>query len=80
MGEDSGLLGMLSGVGDALLKILPKSPFVYLDMIPEVAATLGYVNYFVPISTCLVIAEGWLTCIGVYYIYSLALRWVKAIR
>lgn len=59
--------------------LLIKSPFVYLDMIPEVQRTLGIVNYFVPISTMITIMEGWLTAIGIFYVRSVILRKVGAI-
>lgn len=76
----SGIGEFLSQLGDVIIKVLPKSPFVYLDMNPAVAEVMGYVNYFVPISTCVAIAEVWLVSIGLYYVYMIVLRWVKAIQ
>lgn len=62
-----------------ILSFLPKSPFVLLDNSP-VAEFLGYFNWIIPINSMLSIGEAWLFAIGVFYIYSIALRWVKAIE
>ncbi|MEG1011564.1 MAG: hypothetical protein RSD27_01720 [Ruthenibacterium sp.] len=75
----TGIGNFLSQLATVIATILPKSPFVYLDMIPEISSVLGYVNYFVPVSTCVTIAEGWLLAIGLYYLYSVALRWLKVV-
>lgn len=84
MGEQ--ILKWFSSIGDAFVSIwnfvlllLPKSPFVYLDMVPAVQQVLGYVNYFVPISTCLTILEAWLLSIIGWYATMVILRWVKAV-
>lgn len=74
MGED-----LLSKIIEIINTLLIKSPFVYLDMIPEVQRTLGIVNYFVPISTMITIMEGWLVAIGIFYVRSVILRKVGAI-
>lgn len=77
------ILSFLSSVLDRVLAVvlvlLPKSPFVYIQMIPDVEKILGYVNYFVPIQSCLVIAEAWLSAVAVWYIYQAILRWVKIV-
>lgn len=67
----------------AILALLPDSPFKILDNMEatgEIAEWLGYVNWFVPIYSFVGILEGWLVCIAVYYIYQVALRWLKAIE
>ncbi len=60
------------------LSILPDSPITALDNSP-VAAYLGIINWFMPISFFLSSMELWLTAIAVYYAISAILRWVKAI-
>lgn len=59
--------------------LLPPSPFKLIDNSP-IAEYLPTINYFIPVSEILAIGQSWLFCIGVYYIYQIALRWVKAIE
>jgi hypothetical protein len=40
---------------------------------------LGYINYFIPIQEMLVLLGTWVLAINGYYIYSIVLRWAKAI-
>lgn len=65
---------------DALLSLLPLSPFAE----PIAALTdlpyLGYINYFFPLGDCIKIGIAWTTAIGVYYLYSVIARWVKLIQ
>lgn len=70
----------LAQLGGVIVDVLPKSPFVYVEMSPEVSNVLGYVNYFVPVSACVAIAEAWLVAIGGWYMYQIVLRWVKAVE
>ena len=70
----------LSGLGDNLIKILPKSPFYYFDANPEVKQVLHYLNWFIPIDIMLSITEGWLIVIASYYVYQVILRFAKIIE
>lgn len=75
--------GIVSGVNkilNAILFMLPDSPFADLEIPDEVRNIFGYVNYFVPIKAMLIIAGSWLTAIAIYYIYQTILRWAKAIK
>jgi hypothetical protein len=40
---------------------------------------LGYINYFLPITEISLILSTWLIAIGLYYVASIVMRWVKAI-
>jgi len=40
---------------------------------------LGYINYFLPLSEMVGITTAWLIAIGMYYIASVVMRWIKAI-
>ncbi len=74
---------ILSGGLNAILSLLPDSPFKVLDDLTasgEIAEWLGYVNWFVPIYSFVGILEGWLLCIGIYYIYQVVLRWLQVIE
>ncbi len=63
----------------AVLKLLPTSPFVaFLDACSDLPY-LGWLNWFLPVGQMIAIGEAWLTAIGLFYAYSVILRWVRAI-
>ncbi len=66
----------------AVLNFLPDSPFTILDTMSssEFSEWLGFLNWFIPVNTFVAILESWLVCVGLYYIYQVVLRWVKAIE
>lgn len=62
-----------------LLKVLPYSPFVeYIDKLEELPY-LSYLNWFIPVGEFVAIGTTWLGAIAIYYMYSIILRWIKAI-
>lgn len=74
---------LIAGGLKAVLGFLPDSPFKILDSLDptgQIAEWLGMVNWFIPIYSFVGILEGWLVCIGVYYIYQVVLRWLHAIE
>lgn len=65
---------------EAVLSILPRSPFTrYINALTNLPY-LEYLNWFIPIPTFIVIGEAWLTAVAVFYLYSIVLRWIKAIE
>lgn len=75
--------GLITGGLSAILSLLPDSPFLILDSLDpagQIAEWLGMVNWFVPIYSFVGIFEGWLLCIGIYYVYQIVLRWLNAIE
>lgn len=65
---------------DWVLNLLPTSPFVaYIDALESVPF-LAYLNYFVPVSSFVAIGEAWLVSVGLFYLYSIILRWIRAIE
>ena len=65
---------------DWVLKLLPTSPFAaYIDAL-ETIPFLASLNYFLPISTFVAIGEAWLVAVGLFYLYSIILRWIRAIE
>lgn len=65
---------------DWVLALLPFSPFAkYIDEL-ETLPYLPYLNWFLPIGDFIVIGSTWLVSIGVFYLYSIILRWLKAIQ
>ncbi len=62
-----------------VLKLLPLSPFApYIDQLSALPF-LGYLNWFIPVGTLVGIGTAWLTAIGLYYLYSVVMRWIKLI-
>ena len=62
-----------------VVSLLPTSPFAaYTDKFSSMPY-LKYINYFIPISDFIVIGEAWLVAIGLFYLYSIVLRWIRAI-
>lgn len=68
-----------NGLIEAIIAILPTSPFA--EFISEFASLpfLGYLNWFFPVHECLVVMTAWLGAIALFYVYSIVMRWVKMI-
>lgn len=66
-------------IKEGLATILPLSPFVdfiaTLDSLPY----LGWLNWFIPIGDMLRVFAVWLTAVGLFYGYSILLRWLKVL-
>lgn len=63
-----------------VLSLLPASPFVgYTNLINSVPF-LGYLNWFIPIGEILVILEGWLAVVTVYYSMLYILNYVGVLK
>jgi hypothetical protein len=73
------ILNSLGALLSFAILALPKSPFAILDNSP-IAEFLPTINYFVPVNEMIGIGQAWLTAIAIYYIYVIALRWIKAIE
>ena len=61
---------------------LPLDPFSdFIDQLQygEISKYIGYINYFFPVKFLFMALGSFLTCLAVYYIYSISLRWIKAI-
>lgn len=62
-----------------VIGLLPNSPFKLLSNSP-VQPYLAYINWFIPFDFIVSTMEAWLAAIAAYYLYSVILRWVKAIN
>ena len=63
-----------------VLSLLPLSPFKgFIDKLEDIPF-LGYLNYFIPVGTCLKIGAAWLSAIALFYLYSVVARWIKLIE
>lgn len=65
---------------DWVINLLPTSPFTRFINLLEDLPFLDYLNWFIPIGTFIAIGQAWLVSIGLFYAYSIILRWVKAIE
>lgn len=64
---------------EALMKVLPTSPFSrYIDAFRDMPF-LGWINWFVPIRAMLTVFSSWLGAVALFYLYSIAMRWLKVI-
>ena len=71
-----GLRGMLLMV----LELLPDSPFRgFIDSLGTIPF-LGWLNWFVPISDFLRLLAVWGVAVGLFYVYSVVLRFINAIE
>ena len=82
----NGLISLLNFIIDSvgsligfIFAILPNSPFGSVSLSP-ISKWLGYLNYLLPIGEIISILTLWGSCVGVYYIYQIALRWIKVVE
>lgn len=70
----------LQKIGEFLASVLPLSPF--RGIIESIGSFeyLSWLNWFFPVGECIVVMTAWVAVIGTYYLYSIALRWIKAIH
>lgn len=76
----SGISNTASKIMTNAVGLLPRSPFrSFIDEIDK-HDWLGYINWLIPIDKFIVIGEAWLVAVGLFYLVSVLLRWVKAIE
>lgn len=66
-----------------IVSLLPNSPFSNVPLMIErngIGQFFGYLSWIVPIKTILSITLAWVGCVAVYYIYSVALRFIKVVE
>jgi hypothetical protein len=62
-----------------VIELLPDSPFSAVST-TDVSTYMGTLNWFIPIDKMVAELELWLTCVTVFYVYQMILRWVRAIE
>lgn len=70
---------ILNSFGSFLMSVLPTSPFQQFISDFSNLPYLGWLNWFIPIGSFIKIGTAWLTAVGVFYLYSVIMRWVKMI-
>ena len=71
---------LLAKFGNMILTVLPKSPVQQFLGSFDDLPYLSYLNWFIPVSSIIIVLEAWLVAIAVFYLYSVILRWVRAIE
>lgn len=62
-----------------VMAFLPSSPFqMAINSISSIPY-LNYLNWFFPVTEAVAVVEVWVVAIGVYYLYSAIMRWIKII-
>lgn len=72
---------LIKGLGAAIglvINLLPASPFNPIDN-SVVAPYLAAFNWFVPLNLMVAELEAWLVAVGIFYLYMIILRWIKAL-
>ena len=65
--------------GDKILQLLPLSPFQQFFSRFEELPYLGWLNWLFPVGDCLIVMGVWLGAVGLFYLYSIVMRWLKMI-
>lgn len=80
------VLEWFAGLGDVLyefmynvINLLPPSPFTVLDNSP-IQPYLAYLNWFIPFDYIVGVLTLWTAAIVIYYVWMVALRWMKVIQ
>lgn len=73
------IINIVSAALGALVGLLPNSPFTFVAN-SQFADLVAKINFFIPIYEFMAILQAWLVAVGVYYLYSIFARWVKAIQ
>lgn len=63
-----------------VISLLPTSPFTGFNYLVSQIPFLGYLNWFVPIPQIIVILEGWLAIVAIYYGILFALNYVGILK
>lgn len=73
------LLAFLKKLSALAVSFLPDSPFApYISKLSGIQ-WLGALNYFIPVGDFIAILAVWVTAVGIFFVASMALRFVKAI-
>lgn len=68
----------ISNFINLIMMLLPDSPFSAIDL-GFLAPYLSFINWLIPVGQILTFLSVWCTAIGIYYIYSIALRFTNVV-
>ena len=78
-----GVLNVLVKLLNVIISIFPSSPFqeYFKTFSVSYGDILGYINYFIPISTFVsIFTNFYLPAVVLFYTWSVVARWVKVIK
>ena len=70
---------LFNSLAEKVLALLPLSPFQEFIGNFRSLPYLGWLNWFFPVGDCLVVMGVWLGAVGLFYLYSIVMRWLKMI-
>jgi hypothetical protein len=73
------LIELLASVISWLVSILPDSPFQLAMSSDSIQTAIANWNWFFPISEILVTMQAWVSCIAIYYVIVVPMRFAKLI-
>lgn len=73
------IIYIIGEVIGTIIKIFPSSPFRFVKD-SQFSDFISQINFFVPVYDFINVLQAWLVAIGIYYLYSVVARWLKAIE
>ncbi len=76
------LQALINGLGDmfvSIANVLPTSPFKSFNELTLDSELLSALAWIIPFPQIVSTLEAWTTAVGLFYVYMIILRWVKAI-
>jgi hypothetical protein len=71
------LASFISGLGSYLISVLPTSPFQqFIPILSGMQTGLGWLNWFIPFKSILVIMGVWLVAITIFYLWKPLSHWI----
>ncbi|WP_131009554.1 hypothetical protein [Clostridioides difficile] len=72
------IINAFASVINFVLSVFPDSPFLNFDIkVFGVYKYLQYLAWLIPIKLILSTFVAWLSCMLIYYVYSVVSRWIK---
>lgn len=74
------IIEFINGILGDLLSFLPTSPFSEFINTMSTWEWIGWLNWLVPVGDFIKIGEAWLGAVGIYYLWQVVLRWIRAVQ
>lgn len=73
------LLSSVKLLISTIMAFLPDSPFLNINL-GVFGEYIGYMNWIFPFKQAVILLTLWGSCVLIYYVYSVVLRFIKAIK
>lgn len=74
------IISAIGTLASSILSLLPDSPFSSVKIQSISSKYLGHLAWIIPFETIITVLGSSLVAVGIYYLYQIVLRWVKAIK